>query len=96
MSVLTYLLWFHLLNVSGATAASSYHFMIPPLGMLFGCILPGEHVVLADLAGIALVALDIYLVTRSPSWERVSPATSDFVVNRSRANEDSCDRMNSY
>jgi hypothetical protein len=29
-------LWFHLINVSGATAASSYHFLMPPLGVLFG------------------------------------------------------------
>src|SRR5882757_7823844 len=43
VSVFAYLLWFHLLTVSGATAASSYHFMMPPLGMLFGWLLLGEH-----------------------------------------------------
>jgi drug/metabolite transporter (DMT)-like permease len=63
VSVFAYLLWFHVLNVSGATAASSYHFMMPPLGMLFGWLLLGEHVALTDLAGIAPVALGIYLVT---------------------------------
>ena len=31
-------------QVSGATAASSYHFLMPPLGMLFGWLLLGEHV----------------------------------------------------
>jgi drug/metabolite transporter (DMT)-like permease len=36
VSIIGYLLWFHLLNTSGATAASPYHFMMPPLGMLFG------------------------------------------------------------
>ena len=43
VSVLAYLLWFRMLTVSGATAASSYHFMMPPLGLLFGWLLLGEH-----------------------------------------------------
>jgi len=64
VSVAAYLLWFYLLTVSGATAASSYHFMMPPLGMLFGWLLLGEHVAPADLAGIVPVAIGIYLVTR--------------------------------
>ena len=64
VSVFAYLLWFHILTVSGATAASSYHFLIPPLGMLFGWLLLGEHLAAADLFGIVPVALGIYLVTR--------------------------------
>jgi drug/metabolite transporter (DMT)-like permease len=64
VSVFAYLLWFHLLNVSGATAASAYHFMMPPLGMLFGWLLLGEHVAVTDLVGIAPVAIGIYLVTQ--------------------------------
>ena len=43
-SILAYLLWFHLLKVCGATAASAYHFLMPPLGMLFACLVLGEHV----------------------------------------------------
>jgi drug/metabolite transporter (DMT)-like permease len=63
-SVLAYLLWFHLLKVCGATAASAYHFLMPPLGMLFAWIILGEHVESRDLMGIVPVALGIYLVTR--------------------------------
>ena len=63
-SVLAYLLWFHLLKVCGATAASAYHFLMPPLGMLFAWIILGEHVEVRDLIGIVPVALGIYLVTR--------------------------------
>jgi drug/metabolite transporter (DMT)-like permease len=63
-SMLGYLLWFHLLKVCGATAASAYHFLMPPLGMLFAWIVLGEHVELRDLLGIIPVALGIYLVTR--------------------------------
>ena len=67
VSVFAYLLWFHLLTVSGATAASSYHFMMPPLGMLFGWLLLGEHVAPSDMIGIVPVAIGIFLVTRPAS-----------------------------
>jgi drug/metabolite transporter (DMT)-like permease len=50
--------------VSGATAASSYHFMMPPLGMLFGWLLLGERIAFTDLIGVVPVAIGIYLVTR--------------------------------
>jgi drug/metabolite transporter (DMT)-like permease len=63
-SILAYLLWFHLLKVCGATAASAYHFLMPPLGMLFAWMVLGEHVEIRDLLGIVPVALGIYLVTR--------------------------------
>jgi drug/metabolite transporter (DMT)-like permease len=65
-SILAYRLWFHLLRVCGATAASAYHFLMPPLGMLFAWMVLGEHVEARDLLGIVPVALGIYLVTRSP------------------------------
>lgn len=64
VSVFAYLLWFRILSVSGATAASSYHFLIPPLGMLFGWMLLGEHISPVDLLGIIPVVFGIYLVTR--------------------------------
>jgi drug/metabolite transporter (DMT)-like permease len=63
-SILAYLLWFHLLKVCGATAASAYHFLMPPLGMLFAWMVLGEHVEGRDLLGIIPVALGVYLVTR--------------------------------
>jgi drug/metabolite transporter (DMT)-like permease len=63
-SVVGYLLWFRLLTTFGATAASAYHFLMPPLGMLFGWILLGEHVEARDLIGVLPVAAGIYLVTR--------------------------------
>ena len=66
-SILAYLLWFHLLKVCGATAASTYHFLMPPLGMLFAWMVLDEHVALKDLLGIVPVALGIYLVTRAPA-----------------------------
>jgi drug/metabolite transporter (DMT)-like permease len=64
VSVFAYLIWFQMLQTWGATAASSYHFLMPPLGMLFGFLLLGEHVSTVDLLGIVPVALGIWLVTR--------------------------------
>ena len=63
-SILGYLLWFHMLKVCGATAASAYHFVMPPLAMLFAFLVLGEHIEFRDLLGIIPVALGVYLVTR--------------------------------
>lgn len=64
VSVFAYVIWFRMLTVWGATAASAYHFIMPPLGLVFGWLLIGEHVTRSDLLGIVPVALGIYLVTR--------------------------------
>ncbi|WP_257167213.1 DMT family transporter [Bradyrhizobium sp. SRS-191] len=66
-SILAYVLWFHLLKVCGATAASAYHFVMPPLAMIFAFLVLGEHVALQDLLGVVPVAIGIYLVTRTPA-----------------------------
>jgi drug/metabolite transporter (DMT)-like permease len=73
-SILAYLLWFHLLKACGATAASAYHFLMPPLGMLFAWIVLGEHVEFRDLLGIVPVALGIYLVTRPAAAPALRPS----------------------
>ncbi|HLG80386.1 MAG TPA: DMT family transporter [Bradyrhizobium sp.] len=71
-SIVAYALWFHMLKVCGATAASAYHFIMPPLGMLFAYLVLGEHVAFRDLLGIVPVALGIYLVTRPAAVANVS------------------------
>jgi drug/metabolite transporter (DMT)-like permease len=74
-SIFAYFLWFHLLTVCGATAASAWHFVMPPLAMLFAWIVLGEHLDARDLIGIVPVALGIYLVTRPPAAEPVPAKT---------------------
>jgi drug/metabolite transporter (DMT)-like permease len=64
VSIFAYLIWFHLIDAFGATAASSFRFLMPPLGMLFGWLILSEHIALSDLLGIIPVALGIWLVTR--------------------------------
>jgi drug/metabolite transporter (DMT)-like permease len=64
-SVVAYLLWFHLLRVAGASTASAYHFLMPPLGLFFGWLLLGERTEPFDLLGVVPVALGIWLVTHA-------------------------------
>jgi drug/metabolite transporter (DMT)-like permease len=64
-SVIAYLLWFHLLKVAGASTASAYHFLMPPLGLFFGWLLLGERTEPFDLLGVVPVALGIWLVTHA-------------------------------
>lgn len=74
VSIGGYGLWFYLLTRSSATAASSLHFLMPPLGLFFGWLLLGEVVPPLDILGIAPIALGIRLVTR-PARATAAPAT---------------------
>ncbi|WP_394074311.1 DMT family transporter [Xanthobacter albus] len=62
-SVGAFSLWLFILNRSSATRASALHFLMPPLGLLFGWLLLGESVPPLDLLGIVPIALGIRLVT---------------------------------
>jgi drug/metabolite transporter (DMT)-like permease len=59
-------LWFTILGRSSATAASALHFLMPPLGLLFGWAVLSEPVELMDLVGIVPIALGIWMATRQP------------------------------
>lgn len=63
-SVAGWFLWFRLVTVVGATRASAWHFLMPPLGMAFGMVMLGEPLEATDLLGVVPVAAAIYLVTR--------------------------------
>ncbi|QRG08307.1 DMT family transporter [Xanthobacter dioxanivorans] len=62
-SVGAFSLWFFILGRTSATRASALHFLMPPLGLLFGWLLLGEKVPPLDLVGIIPIALGIRLVT---------------------------------
>lgn len=64
VSVGGYYLWFRILGRASATSASALHFLMPPLGLLFGWALLGEAVSWHDLLGIVPIALGIWLATR--------------------------------
>jgi drug/metabolite transporter (DMT)-like permease len=66
-SILAYMIWFRLLKERGAMVASAYHFVMPPLSMVFAFLVLGEHVSPQDLLGVIPVAIGVYLVTRTPA-----------------------------
>ncbi|SEI64979.1 DMT family transporter [Achromobacter sp. NFACC18-2] len=59
-----YYLWFMILGRASATSASALHFLMPPLGLLFGWLVLSEPVSWLDLLGIIPIAFGIWLATR--------------------------------
>ena len=59
-------LWFFILKRASATKASALHFLMPPLGLMFGWLVLGETVPPLDLLGIVPIVLGIRLVTTAP------------------------------
>lgn len=66
ISIGAFLLWFALLRQGTASAASSLHFLMPPLGLLMSWAALGEPLHPLDLLGIVPVALGIRLATTDP------------------------------
>ncbi|WP_342236877.1 DMT family transporter [Inquilinus sp. OTU3971] len=64
VSLCSYLLWFDMLDRLGASTASALHFLVPPIGLLLGWAVLGEHVPPLDMLGVVPIALGIRLVTR--------------------------------
>ena len=64
VSIGAFLLWFWLLRQGSAAAASSLHFLIPPIGLLMSWATLGEKLNAQDLLGVIPVAAGIWLVTR--------------------------------
>jgi drug/metabolite transporter (DMT)-like permease len=67
-------LWFVILARSSATAASALHFLMPPLGLLFGWVVLAEPVAAMDLIGILPIALGIWMATRPSRARAAQPA----------------------
>ncbi len=64
ISMGAFLLWFFLLSRGTASAASSLHFLMPPLGLLMSWAALGEKLDPLDLLGVIPVAVGIWLATR--------------------------------
>jgi drug/metabolite transporter (DMT)-like permease len=56
------LLWFALIRVAGAGAASTFHFLNPGLAMLIAWLVLSEPISVTDIIGLIPVALGILLV----------------------------------
>ncbi|WP_160776547.1 DMT family transporter [Stappia sediminis] len=76
VSIGAFLLWFLLLRLGSAVSASALHFLMPPLGLLFGWALLGEPVLAQDLAGVIPIGIGIWLVTRAQPAVRTQETAS--------------------
>jgi drug/metabolite transporter (DMT)-like permease len=70
----SYLAWFWLVTRYPASRLSAFSFCTPLFGVLAGAVLLNEPVTPALLVALALVAVGIYLVNRTPVSERTAPA----------------------
>lgn len=62
-SIVSFQLWFFMLERGSATSVASLQFVMPPLGLLFSWILLGETISIYDAIGIIPIALGIWLTT---------------------------------
>ena len=69
ISILALLMWFAMIRLAGASAASSFLFLNPGLALIFAWLILDEAVSLTDLLGIIPIALGIALVSQ-PSHRR--------------------------
>jgi drug/metabolite transporter (DMT)-like permease len=60
----SYLVWFALIRVYPASTLSTFTFLTPLFGLLFGAVLLGERVSTALILALSLVAVGIWLVNR--------------------------------
>ena len=67
VSIGAFLLWFFLLTRGTASAASSLHFLMPPLGLVMSWLLLGEPLHALDFVGVVPIAAGIWLATRAPA-----------------------------
>jgi len=56
-----YLLYFALITQAGALSAMLVSYLVPPLALLYGALILGEHVGASDLLGLLLILLGVAL-----------------------------------
>lgn len=66
IATVTFLVWFWMIQVYPANRLTSFTFLTPIFGVLFGALMLGEAIGWRLVAGLGLVTLGIYLVNRPP------------------------------
>jgi len=69
----SYLVWFALIRIYPASTLSTFTFLTPLFGLLFGAALLGERVSAALILSLALVAIGIWLVNRPRAVAATAP-----------------------
>lgn len=73
-TALAYALYFWLVKFAGATFASLNNYIVPLIGLLFGCLVLSEDVSPGAVGGLVMILLGVSLFSPSPRAGRVSGA----------------------
>jgi drug/metabolite transporter (DMT)-like permease len=65
-SLIAFSAYLYLLRHARPALATSYAYVNPPVAVLFGVLLAGEHVGPSDLAGMAVILLGVGVITLAP------------------------------
>ena len=80
-SIVAFSAYLYVLKHARPVLATSYAYVNPPVAVLFGMLLAGEHVGPFDLAGMAVILLGVAVITLAKS-PRVTPATAPAVQDK--------------
>jgi drug/metabolite transporter (DMT)-like permease len=80
-SIVAFSAYLYLLKHARPVLATSYAYVNPPVAVLFGVLLAGEHVGPFDLAGMAVILLGVAVITLAKSPQAV-PATASTVQGK--------------
>ena len=67
-TALAYLLYFFLLSRVGPTKAVSVTYLVPVFGVVWGATFLREPITAGMIAGLAIIAFSLVLVTEVPVW----------------------------
>ncbi|MBZ6497033.1 DMT family transporter [Natrinema longum] len=71
-----FLLYFTLLNRTGATNISLINYATPVVATIFGAVLLGEQITTATVAGFALIVVGFVLCNIRPLWQLTQPTSN--------------------
>jgi drug/metabolite transporter (DMT)-like permease len=70
-SIIAFSAYLYVLKHARPALATSYAYVNPPVAVLFGVILAGEHVGPYDLAGMAIILIGVVVITLSRKKQRI-------------------------
>ena len=74
--VFGFLAWFWLLSIYPTAEVTSFSFLTPIFGVLFGWLLLGEEIGVGVIVSLALVCLGVYLVSKPTNAREIQRSVS--------------------
>jgi O-acetylserine/cysteine efflux transporter len=65
--IFAYMIWYHLLGRFRIDQVTPFLLLMPPLGVMAGAVLLGEHISLAVIAGAAVIIAGLAVIVRTPA-----------------------------